>query len=289
METDELRLLAIDDDLDHCLKRRIEIFRDTLLKDASQAAISHIRDIPRDDHQAAIFLKRAAFVLIEFGQFTASRRLLSLCKKIDSQRSIHFHNLRAVDHLVKDNRCEDRSKLVTLLNHHFGCNSVFAKSPSSLTYVFDNKLYGANRVFLDPFLGWRAKSLATENINIDDNGCRRSWTPDRPPMATVFFFGGSDIFGSGSPDWETIPSYYAKQFANTGVFLDVKNYGTTGYNSNQEMLQFLLLLKEGIVPDIAIFLDGVNDCMTGMWHPGIAQSHHRLLTMKRKIETWDDK
>lgn len=90
-------------------------------------------------------------------------------------------------------------------------------------------------------------------------------------MLKVYMYGGSTMFGAGVHPPETIPSYYANILCKEGINVKVKNMGQLGYNSSQEVLKFILGVKEEDVPDIAIFYGGVNDMNSKIpiGYPGI--------------------
>jgi hypothetical protein len=86
------------------------------------------------------------------------------------------------------------------------------------------------------------------------------WPPS-PHFFNVFFFGGSTTMGIG-PDWATIPSYFQEQLNGTPLDsrpVRVYNFGRGAYFSSQERILFQQLLLKHCVPDMAIFLDGLND------------------------------
>ena len=97
-----------------------------------------------------------------------------------------------------------------------------------------------------------------------EEGYRRSsgqkpWPP-HPDRFNVFVFGGSTAFGYGVADDETIPSSLARQISErTQKDVGIYNFGRAGYRSSQERLLFESLLTDGFVPDVAIFIDGLND------------------------------
>ncbi len=82
---------------------------------------------------------------------------------------------------------------------------------------------------------------------------------------TVYFFGGSTTFGFNVADFETIPSLFVESFKakNPGKALKVVNWGCPNYYSYQEMMLFTKLIIDGHKPDVAIFLDGLNDFWFG--------------------------
>ena len=64
----------------------------------------------------------------------------------------------------------------------------------------------------------------------------------------------------GAPDWGTIPAYLQtllEQKIETP--LCIVNYGEWGYVVTQNMILLTLELRDGNVPDLVIFYDGIND------------------------------
>lgn len=77
---------------------------------------------------------------------------------------------------------------------------------------------------------------------------------------TIWMFGGSTMWGTGSPDWGTIPSLLAERYQKAGRPVCVRNYGESAWVSTQEVIQLLLELKQQAKkPDLVIFYDGAND------------------------------
>lgn len=86
--------------------------------------------------------------------------------------------------------------------------------------------------------------------------------PEASDTINIYFFGGSTMFGFNVLDHETIPSQFVelyKQKYPHGKSLRVFNYGTPTYYSYQELVLMSDLIFNGHKPDIAIFLDGIND------------------------------
>ena len=80
----------------------------------------------------------------------------------------------------------------------------------------------------------------------------------------IFVFGGSTTFGYGLPDEQTLPSHLQDRFSRQSARpVRVYNFGVGWYYSTQERLQLEKLLFQGHVPDIAIFVDGLNDLSQG--------------------------
>jgi GDSL-like Lipase/Acylhydrolase family len=116
----------------------------------------------------------------------------------------------------------------------------------------------------EPFTQFKERPYKGHYVNIDKDGFRDSsnqgpWPPQSKSI-NVFLFGGSTTFGYGVSDNETIASYlqdYLTQKLDTDV--RVYNFGRGSYYSTQERLLFEQLLTSGFVPDLAIFMDGLND------------------------------
>lgn len=128
-----------------------------------------------------------------------------------------------------------------------------------------------------PWVIWSRPSYRGQTINIDGDGHRV--TPGAtcgPGSYTVFVFGGSAVWGTGSPDWATIPAYLQ---AGMQTVEDrpvcVKNFGEAGFVSTQGLIELLVQLRDGNVPDLVIFYDGVNDVL-GAYQSRHAGAHHNL-------------
>lgn len=123
----------------------------------------------------------------------------------------------------------------------------------------------ADREFeYESLTGFRERPYRGKYVNIDTAGFRFSrnqapWPP-RPGVTNVFVFGGSTTFGYYLPDDETIPSYLQEYLtARAGPTVAVYNFARPGYFSSQELVLFQKLLRAGYVPQVAIFIDGLND------------------------------
>jgi hypothetical protein len=108
-------------------------------------------------------------------------------------------------------------------------------------------------------------------VNVDENGFRVSrnqgpWPPqDR--YYNVFVFGGSTTFGYGVPDDQTIASHLQELLPPVRErTVRVYNFGRGSYYSTQERILFAKLAALGYVPDLAIFIDGLND-FVHCWSP----------------------
>jgi hypothetical protein len=86
---------------------------------------------------------------------------------------------------------------------------------------------------------------------------------DSDSTYAIFVFGGSTTFGYGEADWQTIPSHLQEILRSISLSGDlpiaVFNFGQRSYYSLQERLLFQKLIQRGFKPDLAIFVDGLND------------------------------
>jgi hypothetical protein len=118
----------------------------------------------------------------------------------------------------------------------------------------------------EPFTTFKERAYSGRYVNVDPNGFRRTfgqgpWPPDSRTQTTVFVFGGSTTFGYGVADDDTIPSYLARmlEVSDPKRPLKVYNFGRAYYYSTQERILFEQLVTSGVVPDLVIFIDGLND------------------------------
>lgn len=117
-----------------------------------------------------------------------------------------------------------------------------------------------------PFSGRKVGPVTSELVNVSPHGFRlgrgeQDWPPDAASQRVIFVFGGSTAFGFGVPDRQTIPSYLAEVLTaeEPGTRPAVYNFGVPAANSTMERIQFEQTLAAGHVPDVAVFLDGLND------------------------------
>lgn len=130
------------------------------------------------------------------------------------------------------------------------------------------------KVHFQPYFHWKQFGHAGEYINIDANGIRKTVKdPNVKGKKKVFMFGGSTLWGQGSPDESTIPSIVQSLLKDT---YDVYNYGEDGFVSAQELNYLLYQLSLGNIPDVVIFYDGVNDGYAGAYSPAIPRDPQNL-------------
>lgn len=115
-----------------------------------------------------------------------------------------------------------------------------------------------------PFVQFRPAPVDTRFVNIRRAGFRETtgdsgWPPASPAL-NVFVFGGSTTLGSGLPDAQTIPARIEALLRDSlDAPVHVYNFARGAYYSSQELALLTQLLRDGRVPDVAIFVDGLND------------------------------
>lgn len=115
----------------------------------------------------------------------------------------------------------------------------------------------------DPFLGWRFPDEATHvsDLVTVDGGIRRTLPEPSGAGSTVWFFGGSTMYGSGQADDATIASVLAERLAASGITIDAVNFGHPAYAQWQQVQLLEAELSAGTRPrpDVVVFYDGFND------------------------------
>lgn len=139
-----------------------------------------------------------------------------------------------------------------------------------------------------PYVVWRAiPDTTVDGMTSDSCGFRVT-----PPLGSmpagdtmkVFAFGGSAMWGDGVGNAHTI-SYYLQevlpQRLNRPVV--VRNFAQMAHASTQELIELILQLREGRIPDLVVFYDGFND-VGAAYESGIAGTHFSLNPIKGRIE-----
>ena len=113
-----------------------------------------------------------------------------------------------------------------------------------------------------PYIGWRRNPYCGDLINVDSSYLRITPNSEEADEALIVFcFGGSTMFGFGSPDWGTIPAYLAQilnaRFGEKPI--KVVNFGQGMWISSQGTMQLIQEIKHDNIPDIVVFYDGACD------------------------------
>ncbi len=136
-----------------------------------------------------------------------------------------------------------------------------------------------------PYVIWRSDPFTGRTLNIDADG--RRLTPGAecgPDSLTVFAVGGSTMWGTGVPDWGTIPAFIQTELSEK---LDrpvcVLNLSEQAWVSTQEIIHLILELGGGHIPDAIIFYDGIND-VYGAYQSGLPGAPQNLSTIEARFE-----
>lgn len=107
------------------------------------------------------------------------------------------------------------------------------------------------------YVGWRRAPFKGETINLVGPLAQRATVgrPD-PNKPSVYFFGGSTMWGTGADDANTIPSLVAQ----IGGF-HAENFGESAWVAHQSLVLLMQLLQDGHRPNLVVFYDGVNEVL----------------------------
>ena len=136
------------------------------------------------------------------------------------------------------------------------------------------------------YLYWgRQPSFKGRFVNIDTAGRRITPQPSTPaiPVARVFFFGGSTMWGTAQRDDHTIAAEASRRLqtlAGAGNRIEVTNFGESGYVTTQELIELELQLRAGNRPTVVVFYDGINDVGTTLQYgaAGIPQNESKRVS-----------
>jgi hypothetical protein len=123
----------------------------------------------------------------------------------------------------------------------------------------------AIRFLFAPFIQFEPMPVSGRFVEVTRAGYRRgrevqAWPPRKEDLV-FFVFGGSTTFSYGLPNGETVVSALQDELGRRypGRKVECYNFGRGFYFSTQERILFESLLLQGIRPDAAIFIDGLND------------------------------
>ena len=130
------------------------------------------------------------------------------------------------------------------------------------------------RYVYSPFVEFAPLPVSGRFVNITPAGFRKGksdapWPPARDELV-VFVFGGSTTFGYGLPDAQTVVSALEESLGRQfpGRKVRCYNFGRGYYFSAQEHHLFESLLSSGYIPNVAVFIDGLNDFI---YYDGVPQ------------------
>jgi hypothetical protein len=137
----------------------------------------------------------------------------------------------------------------------------------------------------EPFAEYRSTAIARPTLNIHHAGFRLVGAGQGPwPLddqaVNIFVFGGSTTAGFGVDDDKTLPaalqSILRQPAGDDEVRVNVYNFGIGASFSSQELAYFQNQIRYGHVPDMAVFVDGLNDFFFWDGDPGTAKNSRQL-------------
>lgn len=143
----------------------------------------------------------------------------------------------------------------------------------------------SNQLEYQAYVGWERKPFEGQTIQVDRDGLRRSfYSQCNSDAYTIWMFGGSAVWGTGVPDWLTIPSLLGQQYEQSGRSVCIRNYGEKAWVNTQELIKLILELKAGKQhPDLVIFYDGPADVFE-TYQSGVPGLHQNFDEMKQLYE-----
>jgi lysophospholipase L1-like esterase len=141
------------------------------------------------------------------------------------------------------------------------------------------------RFDFQPFVMSRKKPYKGNYVNIDSSSLRyTAYNSPKVGAKKVFFMGGSTIYGTGSPDSLTIPSYFTKILhqKNKDTAIVSSNFGESAWVVQQSFIQLVGELRKGNIPDYVILYDGANDMYAALQNQR-ANSIQNAMTYSQNI------
>ena len=147
----------------------------------------------------------------------------------------------------------------------------------------------ANRVNYKQYVLWRRQPFQGRELSINQDGIRRTLhTRCDNQTFTIWMFGDSVMWGAGSPDDGTIPSFVAAEYEASGHPVCIVNFGEKGWSNTQEMLALIEELKHASRrPDVVLFYDGGTEAFTA-YQNGKADVHSNFGSFKTFVENWGE-
>jgi len=141
--------------------------------------------------------------------------------------------------------------------------------------------YSEPKMNYSPFTGWRRKPYSNKAVTVESiYGTRLS--ENHEVNDSIWFFGGSTMWGTGVDDANTIPSLYAKKTGAT-----VWNLGESAFNSFQEYVQLSKLLVNNLKPKLVVFYDGINEAQYCNTNNKTFPTHVRVEKMQEYMKEYD--
>ncbi len=151
-----------------------------------------------------------------------------------------------------------RYGLDTILRAYPGWNQESVRALINETYQGRHFEHHPFAQFINGPYSGRYLSISPAGFRLVKN--QAPWPP-RSSTYNLFVFGGSTAFGLGVTNEETIASFLQEilNARNVARPVAVYNFGTPAYASRQEATLYYGFLTSGVVPDLAVFIDGLNE------------------------------
>jgi lysophospholipase L1-like esterase len=131
-----------------------------------------------------------------------------------------------------------------------------------------------------PYVGWRRAPFKGQTIEVDQNGVRLTPGADCSAKSfKVFTFGASEMWGTGSPNWGTIPAHLQKGLEKLRPGpVCVTNYAESAHVSMQNVIMLLTQLRSGNVPDVVVFYALADDIYSAYQsgRPGVIENLNQI-------------
>jgi hypothetical protein len=141
--------------------------------------------------------------------------------------------------------------------------SYYSSQDWAKRYWYEFRLSSKQQYY--PHVGWRRAPFKGQTINVAQNGVRLTPGADCSEKSfKVFVFGESTMWGTGSPDWATIPANLQRLLGKKiqGPVC-VVNFAESAYVLTQNLITLLVELQSGNRPDLAVFYNVEGDAYSG--------------------------
>jgi len=157
-------------------------------------------------------------------------------------------------------------------------------STEEITLMLMDNRFGLRRT-VERFAYLGIRECRSDHFNIEKNGRRSNGINSsfRNDDLQIFCYGGSTTVGQNVADNQTISAYLESQLREK-LNVSVSNFGAGNHTSLHSSLRLLDHVLSGNVPDLAIFLNGFNDCSyAGGGADGILPFLDRLLESSQDL------